>query len=445
MKVESPRNYTSAAGDRLSGTDDVLVVGAGPGGCAAALAFAANGASVRVLDRQRPQKRGLAGEWLHPGGVTALGRLGVVLNGPGFLHNHGFIVHPGDGSPPIELPYPNGTAVSMPHSVLTQTLRNVLTTRPQVILEGPDRVLETFEDGTVRTTQRLLHANLVVGADGRASVVRRALRTDDAPSTVLSHTAGLLLPETTLPTEGYAHVILGAPGPVLAYRVAPNAIRVCLDVPRDHPAPPQVYHHLQQAYLPILPEPLRSACRTELAARRINWAANRFRRRTFYGHGNRVLVGDAVGHTHPLSALGMTMAILDGECLGRYGEPAAYARQRRQHSWPAERLSAAAHRALTDVDPASLAMRRALFTLWREHPNERDRMMNLLSAQDEHRRSLARQVYRIARTARGPLLELGSWLCWLAGPDTGVPPTPRQAGPEPSRPRPGRAAGGARQ
>lgn len=409
---------------------DALVAGAGPGGCAAALALAASGLRVRIVDPQLPADRRLSGEWLHPGGVAALGRLGIPLYGPDFVHNRGFLVYPGDGSPPIELPYPDGTAVSMHHGALTRVLRQALAKRPGVDLGPPDRILGTTPDGAIRTGRDQLRADLIVGADGRGSVVGGALRKrvrHDTPSALLSHMAGLLLPGASLPVEGFAHIFLGGPGAALVYRVAADAVRVCLDVPRGHPRAPEVYEYLPEAYRGVLPPSLWDGCLSELAARRVQWAANRFRRRTFYGHGPYALVGDAVGYTHPLAALGMTMAILDGEALGDRPDPVEYARERRRRSWAAERLAAATHRALTARDPASLALRSALFTLWRDNPRERQRMMGLLSVQDDRRLSLTRSVGRIARTAVGDsplptLPSLGAWLCWLAGPAAGIPP-----------------------
>jgi squalene monooxygenase len=423
---------------------DVLVAGAGPGGCTAALALAAQGASVRVVDPQLPYRRVLSGEWLHPGGVAALTRLGVELHGPDFLHQRGFLCHPGDGSPPIELAYPQGTAVSMPHATLRCALHQALADRPGVDLGPPDRLIDTSPHGSVRTSRGLLRAGLVVGADGRSSAVRAALLRHerlgtgrrnckhDTPSVPLSHMAAMLLPETALPVEGIGHIFLGGPGPILAYRITADTVRLCLDVPLGHPRAPRLYDYLRHAYARALPRPLRDGCLNELAKGRVQWAVNRFRRRLCYGHGRHVLVGDAVGYGHPLAALGMTMATLDGECLGRHAVPAVYARQRARRSWAAERVAAAVHRALTAQDPASLALRGALFTLWRDDVPEGQRMMALLGGLDDNCYSLALRVVRIARTAAEnaplPVLPaLGAWLYWLAGPGVGVPPQRKSA------------------
>ena len=56
---------------------DVVVIGAGPVGCTAALAFAAKGADVLVLEANPKGAQRLAGEWLHPPALDVLEDLGV--------------------------------------------------------------------------------------------------------------------------------------------------------------------------------------------------------------------------------------------------------------------------------------------------------------------------------------------------------------------------------
>lgn len=56
---------------------DVVIVGAGVAGCAAAKAFADQGRRVVVIERQLSQNDRFVGELLQPGGVQALERLGL--------------------------------------------------------------------------------------------------------------------------------------------------------------------------------------------------------------------------------------------------------------------------------------------------------------------------------------------------------------------------------
>src|SRR5262249_33232098 len=163
---------------------------------------------------------------------------------------------------------------------------------------------------------------------------------------------------------GYGHIFLGGPGPALAYRIGPDTIRLSLDVPPCRMPPSEMLGYLRRCYAPALPEELRAAfLESADHHRRVRWAANRFRRRLFYGADPLALVGDAVGFGHPIAAHGMTTAILDAECLARRGDIASYTQERRVRSWAPERLSMALHRALTGTDTASVVLRESLLHL----------------------------------------------------------------------------------
>ena len=62
-----------------------------------------------------------------------------------------------------------------------------------------------------------------------------------------------------LPEEGYGHILMGGPGPILMYRIGPNAIRACIDVPRQGFAPGRAREYLWQAYAPWFPASTRTA------------------------------------------------------------------------------------------------------------------------------------------------------------------------------------------
>jgi squalene monooxygenase len=426
----------------MASVSDVLIAGAGPGGCAAALSLAQRGRRVTLVEPGKSANRGLAGEWLHPAGVTSLEQLGVRLDGADFIENHGFVLHPGRGHAPVPLPYPQGVAVSMRHQVLVDRLRQAAAGHPGVTLMLGERVIEAKPNGPVTTSAGTLPADLLVGADGRASLVRRALRPGEPPATTLSTTAGFELTGAQLPIEGYGHIVLGGPGSVLAYRISPDTIRLCLEIPPRRMPLPEMLRYLRAHYAPALPRDLRAAFLESLGCQpRVRWAVNRFRRRLFYGRDRCALVGDAVGFGHPLTAHGMTMAILDAECLVRRDDIASYTRERRARSWAPERVGTALHRALTDA--RSVLLRDSLLHLWSNDAAERDRMMRLLDTQEVSRLEFNLAVAHIAavalsrtgesgpqaapcqgaitRWARTPF-QLISWLCWLYGPNSGPYP-----------------------
>ncbi|MGW2369872.1 FAD-dependent oxidoreductase [Streptomyces sp. NPDC001667] len=416
---------------------DVVVVGAGPGGCAAALGLARGGAQVLVLEPRVDRTSHFAGEWLHPAGVAALDRLGVELRPPDFIRNKGFVLHPGGGQPPIPLPYEGGTAATGPHHALVRRLQDALARQTGVQLATGRRFLQLASDRQCLTDGGLVTAGLVVGADGRGSTVRRALRRDPAPLVTLSHMAGVILSHVPLPAEGFGHVFLGGPGPALAYRIAPELIRLTLDVPLSRPGPHQVRRYLEQRFTPHLPEEMATALCTCLRHGDVQWAANSFHRRADFGHGNVALVGDAAGHGHPLAAQGMTCALLDAECLAAHNSLEEYRRLRVAQSRVPERVAAAVHRVFTGQDRATAALRQSLIGRWHTAPRERARTLRLLGLEETRRTAFSGSVAGIAVGALVRAVDdehhdlfdsltviggLARWLVWLSGPRVGIPP-----------------------
>lgn len=421
---------------------DVVVIGAGPAGCACAMSFAQRGARVVVLESQPGIPRRLSGEWIQPAGVNALHRMGVDLlaEATGSV-GRGFMVHPADGSPAIALPHPTGTSVSLPHARLTAILRDRITDLPGVELITSARVRTIEPLGIVHTSATSIRAPLVVGADGRSSVVRAFLTRgarEAQPRTTLSHLAGLTLEDAPLPAEAYGHIMLGGLGPALIYRLDEHTVRVCLDVPPGRPHGRELNAYLGAGFTETLPPALRRPVAAQLRHGRVQWAANHFRRRTCYGSDGYALVGDAVGQAHPLVASGLTNAFLDAETLARSANVAAYAHERSGPSWTSDRLGAGIHRLFTDNTPATQALRRAVFGMWRVDSRRRDRSLMLLGMTEQRRSALVAAFSAVVRTAlvsrtrhavvnrRLPDLpqEIGgliSWLGWLAGPNVGIP------------------------
>src|SRR5262245_61275757 len=104
---------------------DVIVIGAGPVGALAAHAFARRGARIALIEASPHAMSRLAGEGIHPTGVAVLDRLRAGrLEDHGARVGYGFAVLPDDGSPPIELLYPDGAvALACEHSGIVGSLR----------------------------------------------------------------------------------------------------------------------------------------------------------------------------------------------------------------------------------------------------------------------------------------------------------------------------------
>ncbi|MGH8543296.1 MAG: FAD-dependent monooxygenase, partial [Gammaproteobacteria bacterium] len=366
---------------------DVAVVGAGPVGAVAALAHARRGARVALFEANPRSAQRLAGEWLHPPAIEVLRQVGIDL--PGAIPEHsagqGFVVFPDDGSSPCLLPYAGGApGLSCEHSALVGTLRAAAAAHPNVDYLTSARV-RRIEGHSVRYVQRggvgSITAGRIVGADGRRSLVRASLGLP-VDHAICSRMVGLLLRDVALPFEGYGHVLLGGPGPVLAYRITRHQARLILDVPLHRRGRQERAAYLWEGYAGVLPSALRPGFRAALLEGTFEGAANEIRARSDYGRDHVFLAGDAVGHHHPLTAVGITLGFGDALCLAECRDPADYQSRRRQATQVAELLAVGLYQALTESSEEADATRQAIYRMWRKSNAERTRTMRYLACQD---------------------------------------------------------------
>lgn len=417
-------------------TFDVAIIGGGPVGCVAALFLARHGARTLVLEANPHACERLAGELLHPPAVGMLQQLGVAIeDNPAYSSVvEGFAVLPDDGSA-IVLRYSDGGFGSgCEHSKLVSRLRAALADEQGVVFLPGARVTQvvgqrltfTHPDSAGETS---VTADLIVGAYGRPRLGGGSPQSQQ-PRIVLSRMAGLLLEDVTLPFEGFGHVVLGGPGPMLVYRLDERRVRVCVDVPHSAGQRGGGVRLLLHAYAPHLPSELRSAFHQALAQRGPTWAANQHCPRLHYGRPGFALIGDAVGHFHPLSANGITLGFLDAECLARSRSFAAYRYERSKQSLVHSLLSTALYEVFTSQDPGTVAMKRAMYQLWRSDAIERERTMQLLTGEDSRPFHFSRSFLRVMNIAMKDaardtvarrqwkhmavtLLGFGHWLRWL--------------------------------
>jgi 2-polyprenyl-6-methoxyphenol hydroxylase-like FAD-dependent oxidoreductase len=228
-------------------------------------------------------------------------------------------------------------------------------------------------------------ADRILGADGRSSKVRATLDRG-ADGEQLSYMAGLELENAPLPFEGLGHVFLGGPGPALLYRVDERRVRACLDIPIRYPGAARSSEAVYRAFSRVLPPQLEPALRAAVK-RRIAWAATGVRTRRLFGRGNVWLAGDAIGHVHPLSGVGITLGVLDAEAAARAGTLDAYREERDAHV--AEVLASVLYLAFSRTDASALRVRHGLLRMLRASAFERSRTMRLLTGDDRAGASFA--------------------------------------------------------
>ncbi len=347
---------------------DVLVVGGGPAGLAAAIALRLKGFSVTVADARQPPIDSACGEGILPAGVDALGRLGVSLSAADGFPFRGIRFVEGAGS--VEAPFPRACGIGVRrtrlHALLTRRADELdvrllwgthiakaglsanpsglivnasgltanasgltanasgLTANPSGLSVNPSELLpnasELFPNASeLLTNPSGLSANpselfaiasglsafeWIVGADGQQSVVRRAAGLDAALS--LSRRFGFRRHYRLAPWSDMVEVHWGARCQFYVTPVAPDEIGVAL-LTRDS--------HLRidaaLSEFPALSRRLANAACTSsdrgssISTRRL-WHVTRNR---------TALVGDASGSLDAIAGEGLSLAFLQAHAL----------------------------------------------------------------------------------------------------------------------------------
>ena len=302
---------------------------------------------------------------------------------------YGFVVFPEDGSEPILLPYPDGShGLTCEHESLVSCLRDAAVNEPNIDLI-PERV-RAVDDGRItyvrNGVEESVTADRTVGADGRASVVRRSLGWTTKPTTC-SRMIGVMLNGVQLPMEGYGHVVCGAPGPIFMYRLNDNSIRINLDVPLSC-SPRRTTDLLLDSYTPLLPEVIRPEFRKMVHERRFHSTANTFSPRISYGRPRRVIIGDAAGHYHPMTAVGLTLGLGDAIAVAETENFRNFAAKRFKEAHAPEMLAMGFYEIMVDNRAEAVALRHAVYRMWRRNRGMAERSMRLLGCEDTSEFSL---------------------------------------------------------
>ena len=327
------------------GQYDIVVVGAGPAGSATAALFAEQGRRVLLVDKAHFPRHKACAEYVSPGGVALLERLGALariestgkrrwLRGMAIVapsgQAHLAACHAADGQP--------RRGLSVARLVLDHSLLDVAAARGATVRQGfvVREVLEAAGRvrGVVGEDGERIGADLVVGADGLHSLVARQLhlsRKTPWPRRLglVAHYGGADWP------EDFGRILVGRLGYVGAAPLDDDGL-VTVGLVRRMPAarlgPPAAALEAGLATFPGLASRLngshltRPVMGTGPLARRVRRVA---------GPGF-ALVGDAAGFFDPFTGEGIYRALRGAELLA--SAPERYARARATAFGAKERL-----------------------------------------------------------------------------------------------------------
>ncbi|KAI9322400.1 squalene epoxidase-domain-containing protein [Dichotomocladium elegans] len=307
---------------------DLIIVGAGVVGTAAARAFGNSGRRVLLLERDLSEPDRIVGELLQPGGVHALEALGLedCIEDIDGIPCYGYAVIR-DGET-VHIPYPANDLTgekevgkSFHHGRFIQKLRAAAKDTKNVTVkestvsqllkdEDEDRVIGVVANAKGEKDEKY-YAPLTLVADGLFSKFRKEF-TEKTPD-VRSYFAGFEIKDLTLPIPNHGHVILADPSPVLMYQIGTHETRVLVDIPGQLPsiANGDLKKYLEEVVAPQLPDSIRPKFLQSLQTERLRSMPNGFLPPSINDNNGMIVLGDAMNMRHPLTGGGMTVAFKD--------------------------------------------------------------------------------------------------------------------------------------
>jgi len=323
---------------RLHHEADVVIVGAGIMGCTLAVALAQQGRSVLLLERSLKEPDRIVGEYLQPGGIQALEKLGMgeCLEDIDAMKSYGYHVlffdEAVDASYPQQPSSPELVGRAFHHGRFVQRLREkARSTKNVTIVETTVNEMVTAEcngqvlgvEATTNGQKDCYFADLTVIADGHASKFRKQLTTRLPESN--SKFWALELIDAELPRPQYANVVLSDVPPTMFYRIGTREIRALIDVPNGldscSPANGGIKNHLRTVVLPTLPESIQPAFEAAIDKDRLRHMPNAWLPPSLNKRPGAILLGDAMNMRCPITGGGMSVAINDAVLLSEVLAP----------------------------------------------------------------------------------------------------------------------------
>ncbi|KAI8927450.1 squalene epoxidase-domain-containing protein [Entophlyctis helioformis] len=306
---------------------EVIVIGAGIVGSAAAHALGNDGRRVLLIERDWKEPDRIVGELLQPGGVKALRELCLsdVINNVDGIDCHGYAVIKTSGEE-VLLPYPSdkrpNVGRSFHHGRVIMNLRRAAQRAPNVTcLEGTAGELVTDPQTgrvygvtvNVKGSDKPLtcYAPLTVVADGCFSKFRKQF----IPREVIakSHFVGFVIQNCPLPHKYHGHVVLAKPSPILLYQIGSNDTRILVDIPGKLPSigNGDMKTYMEEFVGPQLPLAIQPSFYKALKTERMRSMPNSWLPPSQNKTEGVVLLGDANNMRHPLTGGGMTVGFWD--------------------------------------------------------------------------------------------------------------------------------------
>jgi flavin-dependent dehydrogenase len=292
---------------------DVLVIGGGPAGLAAAIAARLKGFEVTAVDAAHPPIDKACGEGILPAGVEALRRLGVRLSAEDGCSIRGIRFIDKDSC--VEANFPAGHGMALRRTRLHQILCD-RATEVGVRLHWGTRA--TFDVGESST-------RWIVGADGQKSGVRLAAGLEDASLESLRF--GFRRHYRMAPWTDFVEVHWGPRCQIYVTPVSGNEIGIAL-LSRDS-------HLRLDVALEDFPELQRRLQDAEqVSTERGEVTASRALRRVCSAH--TALIGDASGSVDAITGDGLSLSFLQAIALSEALASADLAAYQKQHRRLAE-------------------------------------------------------------------------------------------------------------
>ncbi|MFI5911180.1 NAD(P)/FAD-dependent oxidoreductase [Dactylosporangium sp. NPDC051541] len=290
------------SGDRF----DVVVVGAGPAGSAAALAARNAGATVLLLDKAGFPRDKPCGDGIAPHAVDVARALGVTDLTAGY-----------PPVPALRLAGPGGAEVARPHARPAYTIpREVFDDR---LVQAAVRAGATLRRHTVRRVEDRgdhvvidgeLRAGAVVGADGAYSLVRKTLgHAPNAPGHLALAIRGYAHAPHLAPEQRIITTESGWPAYAWAFPIGDGRANIGYgEVLRGRPL---TRTRLLTRLAELLPD-IDTAGATGLRAHHLPLSTHR----PPPGRGRLLLAGDALSLINPFTGEGIFYAVLSGALAG---------------------------------------------------------------------------------------------------------------------------------